>query len=165
MQRNTFLFASLLAVVAALLFGFNIGRRFSSKPGTSVQPTPSLTPTPGQLSLTEYSNSYCGISFSYPSGLTKLEATSGAVFINPNQAQDSLAVTCQDEVPRPPLPAEKIEALTIASVAATLYHDATGADGTPIDKLIFAHPTKGLDIFIAGFGDVFNTVIASLRLF
>jgi len=174
MYRNTFVLISLLAVSAALVLGVNLGRKFSSQsslptPGTSqqtVSPTPASSTGPKLLA---YTNKYCGISLSYPESLQKLEATSGAIFTNTGNPEESVVLACQKEITRPALPAEKIEPKLVvenngASVSAKLYHDASPQDGTPIDELIFRHPTNGLDIFIAGLGTTFNQIINSLKV-
>lgn len=170
MHRNTLLFISLLAVVAALLFGFNVGRRFVQPVTDNPQPTTQTTPlsTPKTM-LTTYTNSLCGISFQYPESLTKLEATAGAMFVDAQNASASVALACQADIPRVPLPPDRIEEVVIEStsgttVSAMLYHDASEKDGTPIDRLIFTHPTNGLDVFIAGLGTAFQTIISSLKI-
>ena len=170
MHRNTLLFISLLAVVAALLFGFNVGRRFVQPTTDNQQLTTKTTPSPSpKTSLVIYTNSLCGISFQYPESLTKLEATAGAIFVDPQNASASVALACQADIPRVPLPPDQIEDIVIesttgATLAAQLFHDASAKDGTPIDKLIFTHPTNGLDIFLAGLGTTFEQIIASLKI-
>lgn len=159
---------SILAVVAALVIGVNIGKKFSKAPETlplSVTPTPTQTP----IKLETYSDPYCGISFSYPETLSVLDSASGsALLTNANDPSESIAVACQDEIPRPPLVAEKIESLILsygeATISAKLYHDASPKDGTPIDSLIFRHPKKRLDVFIAGFGKTFDALIQTVQL-
>lgn len=169
MHRNTLLFISFLAVVAALLFGFNLGRRWYAPSPT---PTPLPTSSPqvkAPTKLLTYINSICGISFQYPDTLTKLEATSGAMFVDSQNASNSVALACQAEIPRPPLAPEKVETVTLeatsgASISAKLYHDASSKDGSPIDELIFTHPKTGLDVFIAGFGATFKQILNSLKI-
>lgn len=156
-MRNTILVISFLAIIAALLVGFNLGQRLKD------QPAPSPTPTPIANSLETYSS--CGISFDYPQTLTKLEATSGAtMFVDQKNASNSMALACQRDIPRPPLSPDKIEERMIGTVSAILYHDASPKDGTPIDELIFTHPATGLDVFLAGFGEVFDRVLSSLKV-
>lgn len=168
MHRNTYILISILAVVAALVIGVNIGKKFSKTPEVvpvSVTPTPTQTP----IKLETYSDPYCGISFSYPSTLSVLDSASGsALLTNAKDTSESVAVACQDEIPRPPLVAEKIESLILpdgeATIAAKLYHDASPKDGSPIDALIFRHPKKKMDVFIAGFGETFNELIKTVQL-
>jgi hypothetical protein len=100
-----------------------------------------------------------------------MEGASGSAFLVDNQEQSqSVAVTCQDEIPRPPLTSDKIEVQVLynesqtASATARLYHDATAKDGTPIDELIFRHPKTGMDVFIAGFGKTFDAILQSIQL-
>jgi hypothetical protein len=168
MHRNTLLLVSILAVCAALLVGVNIGRRLTKQAplATAVQ-TP--TPTPGQ-SMQTYMDTYCGFSLTYPASFTILENASGsAILHNTADKTQSITLTCQKAIPRPALPADKIETLTIptasgATIAATLYHDSSARDGTPIDEVIFKHPTKGMDGFVAGYGTTFNAAIQTLQI-
>lgn len=167
-MRNTILVISFLAIIAALLVGFNLGRRFQRE--TNGAPTsPSPIPTRPLPKINSYQNTYCGISLDYPDSLTKLEATTGAMFVDPQNASNSVALACQEEIPRPTLVPERIETVDLvatsgASISAKLYHDASEKDGSPLDKLIFTNPKTGLDIFIAGFGSAFSQVISSLKL-
>lgn len=172
MHRNTYLLITLLAVVAALVVGVNLGSRVATLNQPRQVPTTAASPKPNPAQTTkQYTNAICGVSFLYPDGLTALEDASGsAIFINATDNKQAVAVTCQKDIPRPPLPPEKIEsriltnALGTATVAASLYHDASAKDGTPVDSLIFRHPTIGLDVYIAGFGSAYNELIATIKL-
>lgn len=161
MHRNTLLLVAFLAVIASLLIGFNVGRGLTKTPQPT--PTPLPSPTIGYLQA-----SACGVSFTYPNFLKGMESsTSGAILVSTTNPNDSIVIVCQEDIPRVPLPPEKIETITItgtASVSAKLYHDTSQKDGAPIDKLIFTHPKTKLDVFIAGFGPVFRDLIASLEL-
>lgn len=168
MARNTFVLVSALAVTAALIIGVNLGRKMAKQPQTatsieeSLSPLPTVQPTP---TLEFYENKYCGVSLNYPNNFSFLESASGsAVFTNLDNPKDSFLLTCQNEIPRPALSGEKIETLTLASTSAKLYHDASAKDGTPIDKLIFRHPTKRLDVLISGFSTTFQDIIQSLTI-
>lgn len=170
MHKNTLLFTSVLAVAAALLVGFRVGRRFQQPP-SSPSPTPAPSPTAKASMLETFTSQACGITFQYPNSLNKLDGASGsAILTDPANEKNSIVVTCQADIPRPPLPADKIETVAIASatgaasVSARLYHDASAKDGTLVDALIFLHPTRGVDVFIAGFGEVFQGILATLRL-
>lgn len=169
MHRNTFLFVSILAVFAALVVGVNIGKRMTRLPEVSV--TPTIAPTPTTVSPLIYRNEVCGISLAYPSTMTKLENASGsAVFTDPEASTSAVLLTCQKDIPRIPLPLNRIETMVLfdetktASVATRLYHDASLKDGTPVDKLIFHNPKTGVDVFLAGFGSVFEQIISSIRI-
>ncbi len=168
MHKNTLLFVAFLAVIAALLVGFNVGRSLSLTQVVQPSPTPFFSPTPKPTNLT---GSSCGVSYEYPNTLTAMESSgSGVILTNTQNPESSIVVVCQPEIPRVPLPPDKIEAITLksatgtATISAKLYHDASAKDGTPIDKLIFTHPKTGLDVFIAGFGPIFQQLITSLRL-
>ena len=174
MHRNTYLLVSLLAVFAALLIGVNVGHGFAEKQTESVKITPKPLPTVPiipTITLNTYTNTICGFSLQYPNTLTKLEtATGSALLVDTTTKAQSLAIACQKEIPRPPIPAEKIETkmltntLKTASISAKLYHDASQKDGTPIDSLIFRIPGTGLDVFIAGYGETYNQILTTLIL-
>jgi len=168
MHRNTYLLVIVLAVFAALLIGVNIGKRLQKQPSAS----PSVqTPTPTQGVTTQtYINTFCGFSLDYPTSFTILENASGSAILN-NAADktQSITLTCQKSIPKPALSADKIETLTIpattgASVSAKLYHDSSAKDGTPIDAVIFKHPTNGMDSFVAGYGSAFDAAIKTLQI-
>lgn len=172
MHRNTFLLVVFLAIFAALVVGVNIGRRLAAPSPAQPTPTPSASlPATPSTSLNTYRNPVCGITLTYPSTLNLMDSASGsALFIDKTNANESVVITCQKEIPRPPLVAPKIETVILtsdnsnASVSAKLYHDASAKDGTSIDELIFRHPTTGLDVFIAGFGETFNAIIKTVKL-
>lgn len=167
MHRNTLLLTAFLAVIAALLIGFNLGRTIPQSTTKGITPTPTGSPTPTFAYL---SGAACGISFQYPNTLTPLESSSsGMVLADITNPDTSVVVICQKDIPEVPLPPNKIESMTIraasgsASISARLYHDVSAKDGSPIDKLIFTHPKTGLDVFIGGFGPVFTQFITTLK--
>jgi len=170
MHKNTLLFSSMLAVIAALLVGFNLGRSFPKQDTEDTQPSPtpltSPTPTIAYLRATA-----CGIAFQYPNSLTPIESSdSGTIYASTSDPDATVLVLCQNEIPRIPLTPDKMEARTLraatgsATVSDTLYHDASAKDGTPIDKLIFTHPKTGLDVLIGGIGPIYQQFIASISL-
>jgi hypothetical protein len=58
-----------------------------------------------------------------------------------------------------------MEVVKIGSTSATLFHDASQKDGTPVDKLIFTLPSLPLmDVYVAGFGDTFNALIKTITI-
>src|SRR3989344_5575520 len=175
MHRNTYLLIASLAVVAALLIGINLGRKFAPTENTSSTiPTPLTSPSPlaqPTIALVLYTNTFCGFSLEYPNTLTKFDNASGsAILTNTQNTGESIAIACQEEIPRPPLTAENIESMTLwnttktASVAARLYHDASQKDGAQLDALIFRHPKTGLDVFLAGFGPTFQQILQTVQL-
>lgn len=170
MHRNTLLLTALLAVIAALVIGVNIGRSISET-NTSGSPAPTPASTPLPITMVPFTSTPCGVSLLYPSNLRVMETTqSGTIFANISTPEQSVIVTCQPDIPGVPLPPEKIESLILhsasgtATVSATLYHDASPKDGTPVDKLIFTNAKKGLDVFVGGYGATFQQIVASLRL-
>ena len=168
MHKNTLLLTAFLAVIAALLVGFNLGRTIPQSSTKVNAPTPIGSPTPTFAYL---SGAACGVTFQYPNTLTPLESsTSGTVFADITHPETSVVVICQKDIPQVPLAPDKIESMTIraatgsASISARLYHDVSAKDGSPVDKLIFTHPKTGLDVFIGGFGPVFTQFITTLKL-
>lgn len=163
MARNTLLLVILLAVVAALVVGVQIGRRINPSLSAVPTPTPLLaTPTPTPSTLT-HTNTYCGVSFSYPSSLALTPGASGSAVLT--GAGETILMACQKDIPRPPLAPDRIEQASIAGVLdAKIYHDASPKDGTPIDALIFNNRNNGLDVFISGLGTAFNQLISTIQL-
>jgi hypothetical protein len=168
MHRNTYLLVIVLSICAALLVGVNIGKSLQKQSVSIPTSTPNLTATPTQsIIIQTYMDTYCGFSLSYPSNFTVLENASGsAILNNPADKTQSITLTCQKGIPRPALPADKIESFLIptSSISATLYHDTSSKDGNPIDAVIFTHPKNKMDIFIAGYGDAFNAAIQTLQI-
>lgn len=154
MHKNTYLLVSILAVVAALVIGVNIGRQVKTPQTTQLPSTP--TPTTVAASITKpYSNSFCKVAFDYPASFTFLESTTGsAAFTNP-KGDDGIILTCQKDIPRPAETRETVEDVRIGSVAAKLYNN---------QSLIFRHPVTKLDVFLAGTGEEFRKLISSVSL-
>lgn len=169
MHRNTYLLVIALSVVAAFLVGVNIGRRLPSSQSpelVSLTVTPSAPVQPSASSTTKsYQNRFCRLSFDYPSDLTLLENASGSAVLTGKKAEDGVILTCQKQIPRPDGSGGKAEQILIGSVSATLYHDQAASEGAVIDSVIFRHPGTKLDVFLAGTGEVFRKLIASLSLF
>lgn len=169
MPKNTLLFVSFLAVIAALLVGIQIGRSMTPQQvAVAPSPTPVITAIP---TLHSVNGSSCGVRFQYPSNLTAMEGSgSGMILANKTKPEESIVIVCQDEIPRVALPDEKIDVKKIlsvsgsASVSAKLYHDASQKDGTPMDKLIFTHPKTNQDVFIGGYGVLYTQLLDTLTL-
>ncbi len=172
MHRNTYLVITLLAVFAALVLGVNVGRKFGktmSEPAPTPQAAQPMTAVDQTGSL--YTNSYCGFSLTIPNGFQKLENASGsAILSNPEDPNNAIVIMCKQDIPRSSLPLGQIESVDIASAAGTpgvkasLYHETSAKDGTPIDALLFTHPTNGMDVFIAGYGQTYNNAVQTIRL-
>jgi len=168
MHRNTFLLVTVLAIIASLLVGFNVGKKYT-EPNTEVlvlTPTasnaasPTAKPTP--LPLTQYTNRYCRISLSYPASMTVTEpATGSAKFAG---GDDTVILVCQHDIPGIAVEYKNMETITIGSTSGTLYHTATPKDGTAIDVLKITHPKTGMDVLVSGIGMAFDAMIASLTL-
>lgn len=162
MHRNTFVLVLILAIIAALLVGVNIGRKFT--PQKDVLPSLSPTSIPTQSTQsTSFTNPTCGVTFDLPQGTTvSAETTNSAQFVS----QDSTAVVfgCEKEVPNISISPEKIETIQVASLSAKLYHTTSPKDGTPFDALIFRNPTTAMDIYLAGLGSTFSAIIRSIEV-
>jgi len=134
----------------------------SSSSGSIKQAT-----TSGSPKGTLYTSTSCGITITYPDTV-KLEESStqtfGAVFTSKANPTDMVVLTCQKDIPKPPLPAQNIETFMIGSVEGNLYHDSSAKDGAKVDALIFTHPKNNMDVFIGGYGTTFNTIIQSIKI-
>ena len=167
MHRNTFLLVTVLAIIASLLVGFNVGKKFSPqtqqrtdqpRADISIDPTPTNVP----IQTTPYTNKYCKISLSYPETMIVTEpATGSAKFATEN---DTVILVCQYDIPGIAVEDNKMETITISSTSGTLYHTATPKDGTAIDVFKITHPKTGMDVLISGIGSSFDAIIASLTL-
>ncbi len=165
MHRNTVFFIGFLAVLAAVLVGINIGRRIPQVSPTLIPPSPISSPASLQpvVSLSNQADSrleICGLSFSYEPGFTLKQSSNAAELAGSNE---TIRVVCTAEIPRPPLPPEKMEEITLDGVKTTLYHDASAKDGTPLDAVIFKHPKKDLDVGIFGFGGGFKKLVQTIK--
>ncbi len=184
MHRNTYAVLFLLAVVAALILGVNIGKRMGPRIATPAiatptpaminptepipEPEPSGTATPyPTYRLIPYANSACGITLSYPDTVSASESATaipGVMFTDKRNPDDLIVLTCQKDIPRPPIPENQTEKFTLGSTSGVLYHDSSAKDGTRTDALILTHPRTNLDIFVGGYGPAFDAIIKSLRL-
>ena len=175
MNRNTFIFIIILAIISAIIAGVNIANRLNPLELPTPTPIASISPTPSATALMEtndrkqlltYDNPYCGISLVFDTGVLEFreEASNSATFISMTDPNDMIVLGCQKDIPRPALAPSDIEARTIASVAATLYHDSSAKDGTKIDAIIFTHPKNKLDIYLAGYGKTFEELLTTLKI-
>jgi len=164
MHRNTFFLVLILSVLAALLIGVNIGRKFQPTPEEPVTTASVPTPIPTQKPQeTIFTNSLCGISLTLPPGVTvTAEASNSATFVSADT--NVIMFACEKEIPRIALPADKMETLKVASMSATLYHTSSPKDGTLFDALIFRNPKTAMDIYLSGLGSTFSGVINSMEL-
>ena len=198
MHRNTYIVILALAVLAALVVGLHIGKKFPQEEDTANKPatTPSVshthTPTPTALlsatrsadlhtasasgktasgsaapTMLTFTSNSCGVTFPYPdTWTTHLSPTNdnGVIFTEKANPSTMIILTCQKDIPTPALDDENIKSINIGTVSATLYHDKSSQDGTQIDGIIFTHPKTGLDVFIGGYGPVFNTISKSIKI-
>ncbi len=135
MHRNTLILIVILGIFAALVVVVNIGKKPQQISQQNIDPTP-------KVSSKMLPDSACGISFEYPENLKKIDiGTGGMTLVNTEKNGETIVVVCQKDIPRVPLPKDKMEPFAIGSTSATLYHDASQKDGSPVDKLIFTHPT------------------------
>lgn len=171
MHKNTYLLATVLAIITALVIGVNIGKKIpnQSQPTNNEQPDlVSLTPSPTIPTsiLKNYENSECGFSFSYPDNLTRLDSTmSNAVFADLKQPGDTIIVLCQETIPEP---AAKAQAMTItydkgASISAMRYEESDNEK--VIESILFNHPDNGMAILITGQGETFEQILRTLNVF
>ena len=143
---------------------------------TNIPPSPSSTPLlTGKLEITTSPNEniqgtssitigQCGFQITLPSSFVREETSNQQTYIyadkdNPDAA---IATTCAAEIPRPPVLADKIESIILDGTEGTLYHD-TNPQGAKRDEVIVAHPSRNLEIIIAGFGSIFDSAISSFK--
>lgn len=192
MAKGTIIFLFLLFIIASLLTGINIGKKIGNpespipQPSINIQPSttnyqpPTITLTPSPITSASatvsaiptnkitgksvFTNQVCGITFSYPGSYIKQKSVNvqSTIFTDPDNPDSAIAVACAVSIPRPPVTSDKIEAITIAKTAATLYHDKN-PDGNPRDEVIVKNPYNEMEIIIAGYGASFDSVITSLK--
>ena len=164
MHRNTFILVTVLAIIAALLVGFNVGKKFNEPKTEVLVPTPTIvvSPTPAPVVMTPYTNRYCRVSLSYPESMTVTEpATGSAKFTNEDE---TVILVCQNDIPGIAVEDKNMKNVTSGSTSGTLYHTATPKDGTAIDVFKITHPKTGMDVLVSGIGSAFDAIIASLTL-
>jgi hypothetical protein len=184
MAKGTIIFLFVLAVLASLLFGIKLGINLDQGKTAPIQstvsnppPLPSPTfslpspvssssavPTKKVTSLSTFQNGTCGFSFSYPGSFMrqKTENEQSVIFTDPDDPKAMIAATCAQTLPRPPVSSDKIESITLGGVPATLYHDQD-TNGNPRDEVIVKHPSSGLEIILAGYGETFQAALSSFK--
>lgn len=191
MPGKTLILLFSLSLIATLLIGVNIGKRLGvSQYLSQYQPPPTILPTI-TLSLTPtfifpsptislmqevkgtqvksgtstYTDENCGFIISYLGSYLQSKSVNGqtTIITDPNNPGATVVTTCQQEIPAPPLPPDKIENITLDGVSARLYHDASSQDGSPRDEVIVKHPTLNHEIIIAGYGPTFSSIISSFK--
>ena len=93
----------------------------------------------------------------------KSRNNSSTIITDPDNPEAAIVTTCQSEIPKPPLPPEKIEDIVLDGVPARLYHDSSSKDGSPRDEVIVTHPVLNHEIIIAGFGPAFDQAVSSFK--
>ena len=174
MYRRTYAFTIVLAIIATLIAIVNITGVIRNKPvtrDTTISTTSAtITPTTDAPSTKIYTNKTCLFSLLYPDIYTLHEDASGTASLVQGNSDDAIVMTCQKDIPRPPLPPTSIETKRIpstantATISAKLFHDKSAEDGKPIDALIFYNPSIDKDVFIAGYGDTFMQILATLSV-
>lgn len=189
MAKTTLALFFILALVATLLLGINIGKKIGfSQSDNNLQITPTLIsptatvqpPTPpyeflppsvtstgsktNSSSKVTFTDKRCGFSLSYPGNFLKSETNNNlsVVFTHPDDSTIALAATCSEKIPIPPVSVENQETITIQGQTATLYHDKY-PDNSPRDEVIVQHPSNGMEIIIAGYGATFQNALNSIR--
>lgn len=184
MAKGTLIFLFFLTIFAALLFGINIGKKLSISNSSIPQPTaynpqPTVTPSPAIIPIisaspsaalkkstgaTTYTDATCGFSFSYPGSFINQKTTNGqsTILTDPENPSSIIAATCSSSIPRPPVSSDKIESIMLGNTAATLYHDQN-QDGAPRDEVIVKHPSNGMEIIMAGYGENFQQALSSFK--
>lgn len=190
MAKGVIILLFMLGIIAALLVGINIGKKICNpdsslpqptvniQPSTTTPPTIIITPTPevsssATLSATPvkktagtstFTDRTCGVSFSYPGSYMKQTSVNNqsTIFTDPDNPDTAIAVACATTIPRPPISSDKIEAITVANIAATLYHDKN-PNGDPRDEVIVKNPYNDMEVIIAGYGPTYQTILRNIR--
>lgn len=179
MAKGTLILLFILSITAFLLIGINLGKKIGkndSVPNVSISPTllpttqlilsPTSTATTSANSETStVTDQTCGFRLTFPGSYLrqKTENNQSQIFTNPDKPDEGVATACQEEIPKPPLTADKIESIILDGEAATLYHDQNAKDGTPRDEVIVKHPVKKMEIIIAGYGTIFREALSSFK--
>ena len=114
-----------------------------------------------------YTNTACGITLSYPETVTAEESSTearGVIFTSNSNPTDMVVLTCQKDIPKPPLSVQNIEDFMVGNITAKLYHDTSAKDGAKVDALIFTNPKTKLDVFVGGYGSVFDAIIQTIKI-
>ncbi|OGG15515.1 hypothetical protein A3D77_06745 [Candidatus Gottesmanbacteria bacterium RIFCSPHIGHO2_02_FULL_39_11] len=154
----------------------------TSKPSPSLTTTPTIEPSPtetipdkspsptksdvkGVSTRTSngnsiYTDSQCGFSLSYRGSYLNSKSANGqaTILTDPKNTNASIAVTCLDKVPRPPVSSDKIESITLSGEPATLYHD------TEREIVIVKNPNTQKEILLAGTNPLFSTILKTFEL-
>lgn len=175
MAKGTIIVLSTLAVIAILLFGINLGKKIGNPVPATPSPTietqqPTLTvditepATSNQSGTSTYTDQSCGYTFSYPGSYLKQKTANqkSIIYVDANDSKKSIAATCAATLPRPPVADDAKETVTLDGVTGTLYHDKDPM-GNPRDDIFVKHPTNGMEIVIAGYGETFDTVRSTFR--
>jgi hypothetical protein len=166
MPKNTYLLVSFLAVFAALVIGVNFGKiitRGSINQLNQISPSISPTPTEIKVNLTNFENTKCGFTFSYPENLKKMEAADGnTIFIDAKNPDQSVLVFCQKIIPTPK--GKLIEKdIKIGSASAQVYEESSDSGKLlTAYNLLVTNPKNNMDILISGLGSAFETIVKSL---
>ncbi len=192
MAKGVIILLFILGIIASLLVGINIGKKIDPsessipQPTINIQPSPtnyqqptinliptleasasatlSATPVKKTTGTSTFTDRTCGVSFSYPGSFMKQTSVNNqsTIFTDPDNPDTAIAVACASTIPRPPVTSDKIEAVTIAKTAATLYHDKN-PEGLPRDEVIVKNPYNDMEVIIAGFGPTYQTILKNLR--
>lgn len=131
----------------------------------SPSPSPIKRSSDTNQSLSTFTDASCGFSFSYPGGYLSSNTVNGksVILTDPDDESKQIIGACEDEIPKPPLPPEKVESIIVDGVTTNLYHDADSQTGKPRNEIIVKHPSNGKEIILAGFGADFDSALASFK--
>lgn len=189
MTKEAVLIIFALSLIIVFMFGINVGKRIergfntpptptitqipsptataTPSPSLSIHPSisPLLTPSSQVQGTSVYNDKTCGFSIMYPSNYLHQtsENQQGKIFFDPDDSSKSMAFTCADKIPRPPVPSEDIESVTIDGQPATIYHNAKDPSGIPSEILIIKHPVSKQEIIILGPKKVFQQALVSFK--
>jgi len=109
-----------------------------------------------------YNNFDYNFSIKHPTDWQEVATGKGGVTFT--KGKDKIVATIALQIPRPALPEDKSEVFFLDTLSGRLYHDTAAKDGTPLDKVIATLPDGKNDIYIAGYGSVFDQMILTFKL-
>ncbi len=96
-----------------------------------------------------------------PASCTVKEDKDGVVF---TCGSERVVMIRFPEIPRIPLPEDRIEDITVSELPAKLYHDTDQKTGADKDIVILDIPNSVDDFYMAGFGPIFDGMVREIEI-
>lgn len=146
-MKKEIIIASALLLVGA---GCSSGPQAPAPSPAQQPPAATTTPSVPTPAYQTWVHPTYGFSFQIPSGtVAKISKDGGVTFSSPSGTQYAVMIVMQ-EIPRVPLPDDKIDSVMLDGQTAKVYHDRDAKTGTEkIDKLITDIPNSENDMYLA----------------